>query len=273
MSEEVEDEFDDSGEAIIAAETEAAMQEMIMAEKSLEGEVLAYYDSIPVEEKGFGWFDDRLRDFHSGIDLVETSTYRAIPRSFDRSPSSVPPHHPLRAIAKVLEQASIGSIIRICAYSLTDPLAIDLITHHGSDKTVNVIIHPSDNTAQQIKVFLQKHHRFFSHRVFLSQVNIRVANTSGIGSSRYTQMHEKHIITTTHSVYGSYNLCCAARCSNWESVRISTVVEEEEVQWFDRHWDTLADRKFELIYPETFPAGFRIDGGKRRRLNENCRNG
>lgn len=266
MSEEVVDELD--MEANIAAEIESMQRQMITAERSFQGDVLAYYDSIPADDRGFGWFDDRLRDFHSSIDLVATSTFRTIPRAFDRSPATVPARHPLRAIAKVLEEAPIGSIVRICAHSLTDPLALDLITHHGNDKTVNVIIHPMEYTAQQIKQFLEKHQRYFSHRVFLSQVNVRVANVHGTGCSRYSQMHENHILTSTHSVYGSYNLSCAARCSNWESIRVSTIVEEEDIQCFDQHWDALENRKFQAIYTDTFPLGFRVDGGKRARLDK-----
>lgn len=242
----------------IAAESAIAQQQMVLAERSFEGEVLAYYDSIPADDRGFGWFDDRLRDFHSEVDLTAISTFRSVPRSFDRNPTTVPIHHPLRAIARVMAEAPIGSIIRISACSLTDPLALDLITHHGNDKTVNVIVHPIDYTAQQIKQFLEKHQRFFSHRVFVSQVNVRLANVHGVGCSRYTQMHEKHILTSTHSVYGSYNLSCAARCANWESIRVSTTVEEEEIRAFDRRWDALEDRKLQDVYPGTFPPGFRI---------------
>ena len=267
MSDEIVDNSESDLVKRIAVESQTAQQQMVEAERSLEGEVLAYYDSIPTDDRGFGWFDDRLRDFHFEIDLTAMATFRAIPRPFDRNPTTVPPNHPLRAIAKVLEEASIGSIVRICAYSLTDPLALDLITHHGNSKTMNVIVHPIDYTAQQIKLFLEKHQRFFSHRVFLSQVNVRLANVHGVGCSRYTQMHEKHILTSNHSVYGSYNLSCAARCANWESIRISTTVEEEEIQAFDRHWDALEDRKLQAIYPDIFPAGFRTDSGKRPRLD------
>ena len=113
-------------------------------------------------DRGFDCFDNRLRDFHSSIDLAAGSTFRMTPPSFDRNPATIPKRHPLRAIAKVLEEAPAGSIVRICAYSLTDPLTFDLIAHHGNDKTVNVIIHPIDYTAQQIKQFLEKHKRFFS---------------------------------------------------------------------------------------------------------------
>ena len=266
MSGEILDDNGSEMAARIAAESETAQQQMIDAERSFEGDVLAYYDSIPVDDRGFGWFDDRLRDFHSGIDLTAIATFRSVPRPFDRNPMTVPAYHPLRAIAKVMAEAQIGSIIRISAYSLTDPLALDLITHHGNDKVVNVILHPIDYTAQQIKQFLEKHQRIFSHRVFVSQVNVRVANVHGVGCSRYTQMHEKHILTSTHSVYGSYNLSCASRCANWESVRISSAVEEEEVLAFDRHWDALESRKLQAVYTEIFPAGFRMDDRKRARL-------
>lgn len=35
---------------------------------------------------------------------------------------------------------------------------------------------------------------------------------------------------------------------DWESIRVSAVVEEEEIQCFDGHWDALADRKFQAMY-------------------------
>eukprot|EP00523_Entomoneis_sp_CCMP467_P014642 CAMPEP_0168773982 /NCGR_PEP_ID=MMETSP0725-20121227/4758_1 /TAXON_ID=265536 /ORGANISM="Amphiprora sp., Strain CCMP467" /LENGTH=214 /DNA_ID=CAMNT_0008823559 /DNA_START=112 /DNA_END=754 /DNA_ORIENTATION=- len=75
-------------------------------------------------------------------------------------------------------------------------------------------------------------------------------------------------MTTVHSVYGSYNLSCAARCANWESIRVSAL-QEEDIEFFDQHWDALEDRSFPVLYPDTFPSRFRIDGGKRAQLNDN----
>jgi hypothetical protein len=72
-----------------------------MIEKSFEGEFLAYYDSNPTDDRGFGWFEDRLKDFHSSIDLDIGSTFRTTARTFDRSPTMVPPRHPLRAIDQI----------------------------------------------------------------------------------------------------------------------------------------------------------------------------
>jgi len=90
-----------------------------------------------------------MNDFHSPIDLGNTRcTFCTTPRpDYDKSPLTVPTQHPLRAIAKVLNEAPMGSIVRFYAYSLTDPFVLDLFTHHGNDKTVNVIINPSDYTA------------------------------------------------------------------------------------------------------------------------------
>ena len=51
-------------------------------------------------------------------------------------------------------------------------------------------------------------------------------------------------------------------------MRVSAIVEEEEIRCFDQHWDALEDRKFQAIYTDTFPPGFRIDGGKRARLDK-----
>ena len=76
---------------------------------------------------------------------MELSWLRAVPfspRPRGTQPSSDPARHPLRALAWVLSQAPVRSTVRIYCYMLTDPYAIDLILHHGADKTVQVILHP-----------------------------------------------------------------------------------------------------------------------------------
>jgi hypothetical protein len=227
-----------------------------------------YYESVDSDgREGLGWFDDRLGDFHTTVDLNTMATYHAEPRPYDRTPAAVPAQHPLRAIARVLHEAAIGSIVRICCFSLTDPFAIDMITHHGNDKTMNVILHPEDYTVQQIKKLLTRHSRFFSHRVFLSQVNIRVvADTDKAPCSRYSQLQEKQVLTTTHAVYGSYNLSCAARCANWESIRVfCSPPEASSISHFDRLWNSLEGRELETLYPDIYPSGFRTDSPKRAR--------
>ena len=85
-----------------------------------------------------------------------------LPRRFQRYIHSVP---------RVLHEAPVGLIVRMCCFSLTDPFAVDMITHHGDDEILNVVLHPEVYAVQQIKMFLEKHSRLFSHPVFLSQVN------------------------------------------------------------------------------------------------------
>jgi hypothetical protein len=135
-------ENEDDIDGCIAEESAVAVRAMVAAEREHEAYVDEYYESIPTEEKGFGWFDNRLGDFHTTVDLNTMATYHAEPRPYDRTPAAVPAQHPLRAIARVLHEAAIGSIVRICCFSLTDPFAIDMITHHGNYKTMNVILHP-----------------------------------------------------------------------------------------------------------------------------------
>ena len=104
-------------EAEIAAENRSIERQTIVAERSFEGDSLAFCDSVPADGRDSGWFDDRLRDFYSSIHLSAGSTFRTTPRSFDWNPATIPKRHPLRAIAKVLEEAPAGSIVRMCLFA------------------------------------------------------------------------------------------------------------------------------------------------------------
>lgn len=125
---------EDDIEGCNAQESAVVARAMVDAERAYEPYVDEYYDSIPAEEKGFSWFDDRLSDLHTTVDLNTFVTYHSEPRPYDKSPTSqeyCTRHRLVRLFA------SVASL-----FSLTDPFAIDMITHHGNDKIVNVILHP-----------------------------------------------------------------------------------------------------------------------------------
>jgi hypothetical protein len=68
---------------------------------------------IPEDYLGYGWFDQRMATLKNGIDLKSKTSYRTVPRPFDKNVSDVPDQHPLRAIAAVFDQAPPKTIIRI----------------------------------------------------------------------------------------------------------------------------------------------------------------
>lgn len=100
-----------------------------------EEEVWQYIDNIPPENLGFGWFDNEMATLSDSVDL-SLPKFSTKPRPYDRRPANVPAQHPIRAIAKVLQEAPRNSTVRIYCFALSDPFALDLLIHHGGDKTV-----------------------------------------------------------------------------------------------------------------------------------------
>lgn len=113
------------------------------------------------------------------------------------------------------------------------------------------------NTVRALMKFLEYHKHFGSYAIF-RQIEIRVAQTLRTENKHcceygHSCMHEKQIITDSHSVYGSYNLTGYARCKNYESIRISRACNEERAA-FDALWNELGStREISILYPEIIP--------------------
>lgn len=215
------------------------------AEDGCDDDVREYYDSLTPEIIGNGWFDQRLSTLHNGINLAAGRSFFANPRARDSMPSDIPVRHPLRALAWVLAQAPEGSTVRVYCYMLTDPFAIDLIIHHGANKTVQVILHPDNKNRSRLEEFFQDHGRV-ARRAFRDRLQVRVANTGLIRGHKYCSMHDKSIITDNHCTFGSYNLSCPARYQSWESLHIADV-DPLQVHRFDRVWNSLARRTLQGV--------------------------
>ena len=170
--------------------------------------VQQYYASLsPNPGRGSGFFDARLANFHKGPNLPKDRHYFSVPKSLShlkRDPSSTPRDHPLRAIAWVLHNAPQDSVVRVFCFSLTDPIAIDLLINAGFTREVKVILHPNEKSKRAMKEFVDQHGK----NAFLENMEIRLANLSGSPcESRLVQMHVKSIITEDYTTYGSYYLC------------------------------------------------------------------
>jgi hypothetical protein len=218
-------------------------------------------DSLTPEVLGSGWFDRRLENLHEGTD-PDDHTFFTSPRAYDSSPTTVPLKHPLRAIARLLHDASPRSIVRVYAYMLTDYFCIDMLIHHGAGKDVRVVLHPDDKTYARLKEFFTFHGVLAHQRAFLNRVHVRIANSRGAASTKFTQMHDTSILTDNRCTFGSYNLTNPARCANWESLHLTTsrpVPAQEER--FDALYDSLAGREIDVVDPGLFP-------NRRQRLQE-----
>jgi hypothetical protein len=147
---------------------------------------------------------------------------------------------------------------------LSGPFALDLIIHHGGDKTVKIILQPCERSVARIKEFLKRFERVNSYDVFYSRVELRIANTTTPGCTRYSSMHDKRFMTTEHCLYGSYTLTPVARCDNWEALTLTDTLQQE-IDAFDAHWEILRGREIEEIYPNFYPETFTVP--KRRRIS------
>lgn len=202
-----------------------------------------YYATVTVEHMVNGWFDMRLQTLHENVKLSAQHRYRTVPRRYDPLPQTVPAQHPIRAVAKAFHDAPKNSTIRIHAYMLTDPYAIDLLIHHGADKQILLILDDNEKNTKAQRDFFTKYGTI-ARDAFAKRVQVQVAarHASTPFLSRYTQMHQKTIITEAFTFFGSYNLSCPARCSSWESM-VCVESADSDVADFDKLWRLLADTK------------------------------
>jgi hypothetical protein len=206
-----------------------------------------YYASLTPDLRGDGFFDTRLVNFHHGPNLPEERYYCTSPRSLSHlrdDPRNTPPDHPIRAIAWVLDAAPDDSVVRVFCYSLTDPLAIDLLIHAGASRNVRVILHPNKKSQIAMEEFVDQHGK----SAFMENMEIRVPNIiASACESHLVQMHDKSIITDQYAIIGSYNLSSFARVGNWESVCVVDTPGKCRAA-FDHIWDDISTRQVEKVY-------------------------
>ena len=229
---------------------------------------------------GSGFYDQRLENFHSAVSLTTKNLYYAKPRPREciERVDETPSDHPLRAIAAVLESAPDNSIVRVTAYSLTDMLAIDLLSYHGGSKTVRVLLHRSTDTRKALAKWVTE---IGNKRALLENVEIRLVAMSTFGAnSSKASLHAKSvslqrslgntlpivlnpIITDTYTVLGSYNLSNLARAGNFEVITV-TATQQESITTFDEMWDNdlVLTNQAERIYNELYYSA--PEGSKRK---------
>mmetsp|Transcript_28103 Transcript_28103/g.43267 ORF Transcript_28103/g.43267 Transcript_28103/m.43267 type:complete len:287 (-) Transcript_28103:63-923(-) len=226
------------------------------------------YVMVPLEKLGKGYFDEDVGKLKDGINLQTKTYYSSVPRSADTSALTVPADHPLRAIAKVLEEAPPESTIRVYAYVWTCKYAIDLLLHYAAQYDLKIILNYDDRdrveaaakslasggagktySVNRISAFLDHTDDNHSYAMF-ALTGCRVVDVTGSWISG-SSMHEKCIITETKTVVGSYNLSYFARCKNYESVHVVDTVTKQ-CQDFDALWESLGDRDITQVYPNSF---------------------
>ena len=102
------------------------------------------------------------------------------------------------------------SVVRIYAYSLTDPYVIDMIAHYAKSKQMKVILHPDQHTIRRIQEFctnIPTAADGSNPRQLISRlVEIRAFPLDSPQCNEFTAMHGKSIITESLAIVGSYNL-------------------------------------------------------------------
>jgi phosphatidylserine/phosphatidylglycerophosphate/cardiolipin synthase-like enzyme len=206
--------------------------------------------SPKTKQKLTGWCIPQMTNYHDGVDISDGRRYFCQPREADQQPSDTPKDHPLRAIAAVMEAAPNESLIRVYAYSLTDPYFLDLIIHHCKAKPTHVILEPNELSINMIKRICSafdaaKAGNSEPAKSILQSTNIkfRVANCN----LHYpeTSMHMKGIITDKWTILGSYNFSLDARCKNWEQL-LCVHSQQVDTVWFDAIWGNLINREIDL---------------------------
>ena len=110
--------------------------------------------------------------------------------------------HPLSVIAWILNQAAVNAKGRIFAIRLTDPLAIDLLIRAGSNREVQMLLHPHDDSRSELVSFANHHGK----ALIIENMEIRLSNLAGQPIRGKPSMHDKSIITDRYTTFGSYNL-------------------------------------------------------------------
>jgi phosphatidylserine/phosphatidylglycerophosphate/cardiolipin synthase-like enzyme len=141
---------------------------------------------------------------------------------------------------------------RLFEFIVTCCVAIDLLIHHGVNKTVKIIMNPSGQTTNRLEEFFLDHGRI-SLRAFRDRLQVRVANVNGANCGRYNSLHDKSVMTDLHTTFGSYNLTNGARYQNWESLHVADS-EPSHAAHFDALWNSLAGRDVQVVYPALAPA-------------------
>lgn len=210
-----------------------------------------------------GYYDQRLQNYHAPVDLATKALYYAKPRKGEciEQVNETPQDHPLRAIASVLESAAVGSTIRVTAYSLTDMLAINLLSHHGATKTVRVLLHRSIATHKALVKWVTE---VGNKRALLENVEIRLISMTTMGANNNkASLHAKSVITDTYTTLGSYDLSNLARAGNFEVLTV-TPTQQESIDLFDWMWeqDLVLTNQVERIYKELYYLA--PEGSKRK---------
>ena len=129
--------------------------EVWAGEEDSDDYVQSIYESLRKQNHtpGKGWSIPDLALFHTTVKIISGSRFSCTPREYDQEPGDVPLNHPVRAISRLMHDAPDLSVVRIYAYSLTDPYLIDMIAHYAKSKQMKVILHPDQHTIRRSQEF------------------------------------------------------------------------------------------------------------------------
>jgi phosphatidylserine/phosphatidylglycerophosphate/cardiolipin synthase-like enzyme len=128
-------------------------------------------------------------------------------------------------------------VIRVYAYSLTDPYFIDRIIHHCKTKRFHVILGANETSIHVIKRVCSNFDAIKvgdsePAKALLQSCNVIFRVVSCSQHFPETSVHMKGIVTDNWTLLGSYNFSMAARYKNWEQLLCMRTKQVDSL-WFD----------------------------------------
>ena len=159
---------------------------------------------------------------------------------------SLPDLHPLRAVAKMFQDASNGSTVRVFTTNLGDPFALILLCLHAAEKKkeVRLIIPNSIPVQEKLKSLFVEMGDLY-HHIFVDLVTTRVASSDSVNKlcGRDTKCF---VITDNHFALGDYSMARPGEIEGNDESKLEVFSADDAqkpdlIRLFDSQWQSLGE--------------------------------